>query len=99
MGHFKAQEMGNKNGHELMGSEKAKSLRVIYSLSSLLCGGEEMAPREGTWSLKGSSPRAPEGLSEVGLAQVADPRHSRSSPSRMGVKRERGGRESELSIL
>lgn len=61
MGHGKAQEMGNRIGLELTGSEKVKSLSAIYSLLSLLCGGQEMVPTKGSWSLKGSSPRALKG--------------------------------------
>lgn len=62
-GHGKAQEIGNKTGLELMGMEKATSLSATSSLSLLLWGGQEMAPSEGPWSLKGSSPRAPQALS------------------------------------
>lgn len=97
-GHGKAQEIGNKVGLELTGLEKAKSLSATSSLSRLLCGGQEMAPSEGPWQLQGSSPRAPQALSEAGLAQVSDPSCPRFSFLEGGGSRG-WGRESAISIL
>lgn len=57
-----------------------------------------MAPSEGPWPLPGSSPRAPQALSEAGLAQVSDPSCPRFSFLEGGGSRG-WGRESAISIL